>query len=50
MTTAEKLELLPEFLTLADVNGDSPTENPSESAEYGAAEAEEAEDFVICSR
>jgi hypothetical protein len=47
MTTAEKLELLPEFLALADVIGDSPAENPSESAE---CEAEEAEDFVTRSR
>jgi hypothetical protein len=50
MTTAEKLELLPEFLALADVIGDSPMENPSEGAEHGEAEAEESEDFVICSR
>jgi hypothetical protein len=47
MTTAEKLELLPEFLTLVDVIGDSPAENPSKSAEH---EAEEAEDFVTRSR
>jgi hypothetical protein len=45
MTSAEKLEFLPEFLALADVIGDSPEENPSESVEYGAAE-----DFVIHSR
>jgi hypothetical protein len=50
MTTAEKLELLPEFLALADVIGDPPAENPSESAEHGAEEAEEAEDFAIRSR
>jgi hypothetical protein len=47
MTTAEKLELLPEFLALADVTGDPPAENPSENVEHGA---EEAEDFVIRSR
>jgi hypothetical protein len=46
MTTAEKLELLPEFLALVDVIGDSLAENPSESAEHGAEEVEEAEDFV----
>jgi hypothetical protein len=50
MTTTEKLELLPEFLALVDVIGDSPAENPSERTEYGAAEVEAAEDFVICSR
>jgi Zinc knuckle len=50
MTTAEKLELLPEFLALADVIRDSLAENPSESAEHGEAEAEEAEDFAIRSR
>jgi hypothetical protein len=50
MTTAEKLELLPEFLALADVIGDPPAENPSESSEHGIAEAEEAEDFAIRSR
>jgi hypothetical protein len=50
MTTAEKLELLPEFLALADVIGDSPAENPSEDAEHGVEEAEEAEDFVTRSR
>jgi hypothetical protein len=50
MTTAEKLELLPEFLALADVIGDSPAENPSEGSEHGIAEAEEAEDFAIRSR
>jgi hypothetical protein len=50
MTTAEKLELLPEFLALVDVTGDPPVENPSKSAEYGAAEVEEAENFVIRSR
>jgi hypothetical protein len=27
MTTAEKIELLPEFQALADVIGDSPAEN-----------------------
>jgi Zinc knuckle len=50
MTTAEKLELLLEFLVLADVIGDSPAENPSESSEHGIEEAEEAEDFEIRSR
>jgi hypothetical protein len=50
LTTTEKLELLPEFLSLADDIGESPAENPSESVGYGAEEAEEAEDFVICSR
>jgi Zinc knuckle len=50
MTMAEKLELLPEFLALADVIGDSPAENPPESVEHKAEEAEEVEDFVIRSR
>jgi Retrotransposon gag protein/Zinc knuckle len=50
MTTAEKLELLLEFLALADVIGDSLAESPSESSEHRIAEAEEAEDFAIRSR
>jgi Zinc knuckle len=50
MTTAEKLELLPEFPALVDVVGDPLAENSSESAEHGEAEMEEAEDFVTCSR
>ena len=50
MTMAETLELLPEFLALADVTGDPRAENPSENAERGAEEAEESEDFVTRSR
>jgi hypothetical protein len=50
MTMAKKLELLPEFLAIADVIGDSPAENPSESAEHREAEVEESEDVVIRSR
>jgi hypothetical protein len=34
MTTTEKLELLPEFLALADVVGDPLAENSSKSAEH----------------
>ena len=50
MTTEEKLELLPEFLALADVNGAPPMEDGPGGSEYDTPEAEEVSDFVTCSR
>ena len=43
MTMEEKLELLPEFLALADVSKVPPMEN-------GDGEAEEMSDCVTCSK
>ena len=43
MTMEEKLELLPEFLALADVSQAPPMEN-------GDGEAEKISDFVTCSK
>ena len=50
MTMEEKLELLPEFLALADVSRVPPMENGDGEAEYDALEAEETSDFVTCSK
>jgi hypothetical protein len=49
VTTAEKLELLPEFFTLVDVGRDPTEENHSKDVEYRVMEAEQVEDFVTCS-
>jgi hypothetical protein len=46
MTTDEKLELLPEFLALADINRVPTVEDSSENAEHGVSEVEDASDFV----
>ena len=46
MTMEEKLELLPEFLVLADVSRVPPMENGDGGAEFDAPEVEEVSDFV----
>ena len=45
MTMEEKLELLPELLTLADLS-----EETSEQADPGVSEDKDVLDFVACSR
>ena len=46
MTMEEKLELLPEFLALADVRKVPPMKNGDREVEYDALEVEEMSDFV----
>ena len=50
MTMEEKLELLLEFLALADVSKVPPMENGDREAEYDDLKAEEMLDFVTCSK
>ena len=50
MTMEEKLELLLELLTLADLSKETTSEETSEQADPGASEDKDMLDFVECSR
>ena len=50
MTMEEKLELLPELLTLADLSKDTTSEEASEQTDLGASEDKDMMDFVVSSR
>ena len=50
MTMKEKLELLLELLTLADLSKETTSEEASEQADLGASEDKDMLDFVACSR
>ena len=50
MTMGEKLELLPEFLALADVSRLPPMENCDGEVMFDALEVEEVLDFVTHSK
>ena len=50
MTMEEKLELLPELLTLADLSKETTPEEPSEQADRGVSEDKDMSDFVASSR
>ena len=46
MTMEEKLELLPELLTLTDLNKETASEEASKQAEPGTSEDKDMSDFV----
>ena len=46
----EKLELLPELLTLADLSKETTSEEASEQGDPGASEDKDMSDFATCSR
>ena len=50
MTMEEKLELLSELLTLADLSKEPTSEEASEKTDLGALEDKDMLDFVVCSR
>ena len=50
MTMEEKLELLLELLTLADLSKETTSEETSEQADPGASEEKVMLNFVACSR
>ena len=50
MTMEEKLELLPELLTLADLSKETILEEALEQADPGASEDKDMSDFATCSR
>ena len=50
MTMEEKLELLPELLTLADFSKETTSEEASKQADPGASENKDMSDFATCSR
>ena len=50
MTMEEKLELLPELLTLADLSKETTPEEALEQADFGASEDKDMLDFVVSSR
>ena len=50
MTMEEKLELLPEHLTLVDLSKETTLEEASEQADLGVSEDKDMLDFVMCSR
>ena len=50
MTMEEKLELLLELLTLADLSKDTTSEETSKQVDPGASEDKDMSDFVACSR
>ena len=50
MTMEEKLELLLELLTLADLSKETTSEEASEQADPGALEGKDMSDFAACSR
>ena len=50
MTMEEKLELLLELLTLADLSKEITSEEALEQADLGALEDKDMSDFVTCSR
>ena len=50
MTMEEKLELLPEHLTLVDLSKETTSEEVSEQADLGTSEDKDMSDFVVSSR
>ena len=50
MNTEEKLELLSELLTLADLSKETTSEEASEQVDLGASEDKDMSDFAACSR
>ena len=50
MTMEEKLELLLELLTLADLSKETTLEEALEQADLDASEDKDMSDFVVCSR
>ena len=50
MTMEERLELLPELLTLVDLSKETTSEETSEQADPGASEDRDVSDCVACSR
>ena len=50
MTMEEKLELLPELLTLADLSKETTLEEALEQADLGVSEDKDMSDFAMCSR
>ena len=50
MTMEEKLELLQELLTLADLSKETTLQEASKQADPGASEDKDMLDFVVCSR
>ena len=50
MTMEEKLELLAELLTLADLSKETTLEEASEQADPDALEDKDMLDFAVCSR
>ena len=50
MTMEEKLELLLELLTLADLSKETTSEEASEQADLGTSEDKDMSDFVASSR
>ena len=49
MTMEEKLELLPELLSLADLSKETTLEEASEQVDLGASEDKDMSDFVASS-
>ena len=50
MTMEEKLELLQELLTLADLSKETTLQEASEQADPGVSEDKDMSDFAMCSR
>ena len=50
MTMEEKLELLPELLTLVDLSKETASEEASEQADPGVLEDKDMLNFVACNR
>ena len=50
MTMEEKLELLPELLTLVDLSKETTLEEALEQMDLGASEDKDMSDFAVCSR
>ena len=50
MTMEEKLELLSELLTLADMSKDTTSEQGSKQVDHGMSEDKDVSDFVASSR
>ena len=50
MTMEEKLELIPELLTLADLSKETTLEEASEQVDPGVLEDKDMSDFVVSSR
>ena len=50
MTMEEKLELLPELLTQADLSKETTSEEALEQVDLGASEDKDMPDFAMCSR
>ena len=50
MSIEEKLELLPELLTLVELSKETTSEEVSEQADLGVSEDKDMLDFVACRR